>query len=165
MWTNGVAGGVVLAAGLLLGLLIPADWDRRLTYAGARLANALPAILLLTASVPSIYYWGALSYMLTSGLCNARYVALALDVVGPDIRDASTWYSALLGAGNIPIVSMIWLEGRMFHRFGTHGLLWTDAAANVLVFALVTAVFLSRGLGMRPVRPTAAENRAILRGS
>jgi hypothetical protein len=43
----------------------------------------------------------------TSGRCNARYVALALDVGGPDIRDASTWYSALLGAGNIPIVSMI----------------------------------------------------------
>jgi hypothetical protein len=78
----------------------------------------------------------------TSGLCNARYVALALDIVGPDIRDASTWCSALLGAGNIPIVSMIWLEGRMFHRFGTHGLLWADAAANVLVFAVVTAVFL-----------------------
>jgi len=35
MWTNGVAGGVVLAAGSLFGLLIPTDWDRRLTYAGA----------------------------------------------------------------------------------------------------------------------------------
>jgi MFS family permease len=161
MWTNGVAGGVVLAAGSLLGLLIPADWDRRLTYAGAGLANALPAILLLTANVPSIYYLGTIAYLLTSGLCNARYVALALDVVGPDIRDASTWYSALLGAGNIPIVSMIWLEGRMFHHFGTHGLLWTDAAANVLVFAVVAAVFLSRGFGMRPARPTATENRAM----
>jgi len=164
IWANGVAGGMVLAVGSLLGLLIPADWDRRLTYAGAGLANALPAILLVTANVPSIYYWGTLAYLLTSGLCNARYVALALDVVGPDIRDASTWYSALLGAGNIPIVSMIWLEGRMFHRFGTHGLLWTDAAANVLVFAIVAAVFVSRGLGMRPARPTAAENRAMVRG-
>jgi hypothetical protein len=49
---------VVLAAGSLYGLLIPADLDRRLTDAGAGLVNALPAILLLTANVPFIYYWG-----------------------------------------------------------------------------------------------------------
>lgn len=85
--------------------------------------------------------------------------------MGADIRDSSTWYSARLSAGNIPIISMIWPEGRIFHRFGTHGLLSTDAAANVLVFAVVAAVFLSRGLGMRPARPPAAENRAIVRGS
>ena len=78
-------------------------------------------------------------------------------MIGSDIRDASTWYSALLGAGNIPIVVMIWLEGRMFHRFGTHGLLWTDAAANLLVFAVVAAVFLNRGLGMRSAPTTANE--------
>jgi MFS transporter len=149
MWTNGVAGGVVLAAGSLLGLLIPADWDRRLTYAGAGLANAFGAIVLLAANLPSVYYWGTLAYLLTAGLCNARYVALALDIVGKDIRDASTWYSALIGAGNIPVVSMIWFEGRMFHRFGTHGLLWTDAAANLLVFAIVVVAFLSCGLSLR----------------
>jgi MFS transporter len=157
MWTNGVAGGVVLAAGSLLGLLIPADWDRRLTYAGAGLANAFGAIVLLAANVPSVYFWGTLTYLLTSGLCNARYVALALDVIGPDIRDASTWYSALIGAGNIPIVTMIWFEGRMFHRLGTHGLLWTDVAANLLVFAVVAAVFLSRGVGIRSAPSTANE--------
>ena len=54
-----------------------------------------------------------------------------------------------LGAGNIPIASMIRLEGRMFHRFGTNGLLWTEAAANLLVFAVVVAEFLSRGLSLR----------------
>jgi hypothetical protein len=52
-------------------------------------------------------FHGGISPEFTSGLCNARYVALALDIVGPDIHDASTWYSALLGPGNIPIVSMI----------------------------------------------------------
>jgi MFS family permease len=150
IWTNGIAGGVVLAAGSLLGLLIPADWDRRLTYASAGCINALGSISLLAANRPSVYYWGTLAYLLTAGLCNARYVALALDIVGPDIRDAGTWYAALLGIGNIPIVSMIWLEGRMFHRFGTHGLLWTDAAANLLVFCVVAALFLARGPGLRP---------------
>jgi hypothetical protein len=44
----------------------------------------------------------------------------------------------------IPIACMTWLEGRMFHQFGVHGLLGTDAVGNLLVFAIVTTAFLSR---------------------
>jgi MFS family permease len=149
LWTNGVAGGVVLGLGALFSVLIPADWDRRLTYAGAGLTNAFAAISLLAGNRPSVYFWGTLLYLLTSGLCNARFVALVLDVIGPDDRDPSTWFSVLLSASNIPIASMIWLEGRSFTKFGTHGLLWTDAAANLVVFAIVAAVFATHGLGLR----------------
>jgi predicted MFS family arabinose efflux permease len=138
-----------MGLGALSGVLIPADWDRRLTYAGAGLTNALAAIVLLIANRSSVYFWGTLLYLLTAGLCNARFVALLLDVIGPDDRDPSTWFSVLLSAGQIPIASMIWLEGQTFTKFGTHGLLWTDAAANLLMFAIVAAVFLTRGLGLR----------------
>ena len=149
LWTNGVAGGAVMGLGALSGVLIPADWDRRLTYAGAGLTNALAAIVLLIANRPSVYFWGTLLYLLTAGLCNARFVALLLDVIGPEDRDPSTWFSVLLSAGQIPIASMIWLEGQSFTKFGTHGLLWTDAAANLVVFAIVAAVFATHGLGLR----------------
>jgi len=44
---------------------------------------------------------------------------------------------------------MIWLEGQSFHRFGAHGLLWTDAGANVIVFAVVVLAFLTRGFRLR----------------
>jgi hypothetical protein len=67
-----------------------------------------------------------------------------LDVVGPDIRDVSTGYGTLTAISTIPIASMIWVEGRMFHHFGTHGLLWTDAAGNLFVFGVVATAFLSR---------------------
>jgi PAT family beta-lactamase induction signal transducer AmpG len=149
LWTNGVAGGIVLALGSLCSLAVPGSWDRRFTYVSAGLVNTVGAFVLLAANRPSVYFWGTLVYLLTAGLCNARFVALVLDIVGPDIRDAGTWYIALTAAGNIPIASMIWLEGQMFHKFGTHGLLWTDAGANVLVFAVVAAAFLSRSLGLR----------------
>jgi hypothetical protein len=43
---------------------------------------------------------------------------------------------------------MIWLEGQSFTKFGTHGLLWTTAA-NLVVFAVVAAVFATHGLGLR----------------
>jgi PAT family beta-lactamase induction signal transducer AmpG len=149
MWTNGVAGGIVLALGSLSGVLVPGDWDRRLTYAGAGLTNALGAIVLLLANRPSVYFWGTLLYLLTTGFCNARYVALILDIVGTEGHDTSTWYAALTAVGNIPIASMIWFEGKTFQSFGTHGLLWTDAAANLVVFAIVALVFATHGLGIR----------------
>lgn len=66
-----------------------------------------------------------------------------MDVVGRDIGGASTWFGALTAITNIPIAFMIWLEGRVFRDFGIHGLLWTDAAGNLLVFAIVAAVFLT----------------------
>jgi hypothetical protein len=47
-----------------------------------------------------------------------------LTSIGPEGRDASTWYCTLLSSGNIPIATMIWLEGQSFHRFGGLGLLW-----------------------------------------
>jgi predicted MFS family arabinose efflux permease len=149
LWTNGVAGGIVLALGSLSGALIPADWDRRLTYVGAGLTNAFAAIWLLAGNRPSVYLWGTLLYLLTAGLCNARFVALVLDIIGPGVQDTSTWYSALVAASNIPIASMTWLEGQSYTKFGTRGLLWTDAAANFLVFTIVALVFATHGLGIR----------------
>jgi MFS family permease len=157
LWTNGVAGGVVLGLGALCSVLIPADCDRRLTYAGAGLANAFAAIVLLAGNRPSVYFGGTLLYLLASGLCNARFVALLLDVIGPDDRDPSTWFSVLLSAGQIPIASMIWLEGQTFTKFGTHGLLWTDAAGNIVMFTIVAAVFATHGLSLRTVAATHAK--------
>jgi hypothetical protein len=155
MWTNGVAGGIVLAVGALCGLLVPGDWDRRLTYAGAGLSNAFDAIVLLVANHPSVYFWGTLLYLLTAGFRNARYVALVLKVIGAEGRDTSTSY-----ASPISVASMIWLEGKGFHSLGTHGLLWTDAAANLVVFAVVALVFVTHGLGMR-----GATRSQILKGT
>jgi hypothetical protein len=59
----------VLGLGALCSVLIPADWDRRLTYAGAGLTDAFAAMLLLTGNRPSVYSWGTLLYLLTTCLC------------------------------------------------------------------------------------------------
>jgi hypothetical protein len=150
MWTNGIAGGGVLSFGSLCGVLIPGDWDRRLTYAGAGLTTALGAIVHLIANRPSVYFAGTLLYLLAAGLCNTRYVALVLDVVGSAHHDTNTWFMALMAVGALPIAGMTWLEGQSFHKFGKQGLLWTDAAANLLVFTIVALVFAATyGLGLR----------------
>ncbi len=74
-----------------------------------------------------------------------------VEIVGVETRDASTLYSVLNAIVTIPLLCMIKLDGFGFSRFGTHGLLWTDAAGNLLVFAVVVAVFLVYGLGLRRV--------------
>jgi MFS transporter, PAT family, beta-lactamase induction signal transducer AmpG len=149
MWTNSLAGGAALAVGASCGALVPGEWDRRLTYAGAGLLNASAAVVLLIANQPFIYQAGTLLYLFTEGLCWARCTALIVDIVGAETHDASTLYSVLTAVATIPLLYMIQLDGLGFSRFGTHGLLWTDAAANVVVFAVVVAVFMARGLPLR----------------
>jgi PAT family beta-lactamase induction signal transducer AmpG len=149
MWVNGAAGGVLLALGALCGTLIPGDWDRRLTYAGAALTNAVGTLVLITANRASIYFAGTVLYLLTNGFVWARFVALLVEVVGAETRDASTFYSALNAAGAIPLLFMIWLDGFGYNKFGTRGLLWTDAAPNLLVFAIVVTLFVIRGMSLR----------------
>lgn len=149
MWINGAAGGVLLTMGALCGTLVPGDWDRRLTYAGAGLMNALGALILMAANRPSIYFVGTALYLLTNGLVWARFFALLVEVVGRDTRDASTFFSTLNAAGSMPLLLMIWVDGFGFHKFGTHGLLWADVAPNLLVFAIVVTVFVAQGMSLR----------------
>lgn len=151
IWMNGVAGGLLLALGSLSGALIPAEWDRRLTYAAAGLTNAFAAIVLLSSHRPVVYLVGTAFYLVTEGLCWARSIALMVEIVGTDTRDASTLYSVLNAIVTIPLLYMIKLDGLGFSSFGTQGLLWTDAAANVLVFVFVVLVFLICGLRLRRV--------------
>ena len=149
MWINGIGGGIALALGALCSTLVPGDWDRRLTYAAAGVTNALAAILLLAANRPSVYLAGTAFYLVTEGLCAARSVALIVEIVGLETRDASTLYSLLNAAVSSAGVYVVWLDGVGFRHFGTHGLLSMDAALNLLVFGIVAAVFISRGLGLR----------------
>ena len=159
VWMNGVGGGVLLALGSLSGALIPGDWDRRLTYAAAGLTNALAALVLLLSNHPPVYLAGTAFYLVTEGLCWARFTALILEIVGVETRDASTLYGVLNAAGTIPLLYMIRLDGFGFGKFGTHGLLWMDAAGNLLVFSVVVGVFVACGLGLRRV-PTPVAQRA-----
>ena len=149
----------MLALGSLSGALIPGNWDRRLTYAAAGLTNAIAAIVLLAANRPSVYLAGTAFYLATEGLCWARSMALMVEIVGVETRDASTLFSVLNAIVTIPVLYMIKLDGVGFSRFGTHGLLWTDAAANLLVFGVVAVIFMAYGLGLRPV-PTPVAHKA-----
>lgn len=149
MWINGLAGGGALALGAFASTLIPGSWDRRLTYAAAGVTNALAALFLLAANKPSVYFTGTFFYLATQGLCWARSAALIVEIVGPETQDAGTLYFLLQAAVSIPVLYVVWLDGLGFRYFGTHGLLLTDALLSLVMFGIVAAVFISRGLGLR----------------
>jgi hypothetical protein len=73
-----------------------------------------------------------------------------VEIVGVETRDASTLYSVLNAIVTIPLLYMIKLDGLGFGKFGTQGLLWTDAAANLLMFAVVVPVFCGLRFGLAP---------------
>ncbi len=149
IWINGLGGGIALAVGSLIGALVPGDWDRRIVYASAGLANGIAGIVLMAVSGSTGYLIGTIFYLVTQGLCWARFTALIVEIVGPDAQDVSTLYSALSAAGSIPLAYMTWLDGFGYSKFGTHGLLLTDAAGNFLVFGVVVAIFVAQGLKFR----------------
>ena len=120
------------------------------------MTNAVGALVLIAANRQSIYLAGTVLYLLTNGFVWARFVALLVEVVGAETRDPSTFYSALNAAGAIPLLFMIWLDGLGYSKFGTHGLLWTDAAPNLLVFAIVATVFVIRGMSLHGRRAPSA---------
>ena len=60
----------------------------------------------------------------------------------------------------IPLLCMIRLDGFGFSRFGMHGLLWTDAGANLLVFGVVVVIFIACSLKLRRVADSHATARA-----
>ncbi len=144
MWVNGMAGGLVLALGSLLATLVPGEWDRRLTYAGAGLLNGLAALTLMAGDRASVYFTGTVLYLITTGFGYARFTALVMDVLGHGEHGMSTRYSLFLAAGNLPIAYVLWLDGQGFRRFGTNGLFGVDAAGNLLVFTLVMSAWLMR---------------------
>ena len=105
----------------------------------------------ISANRSSVYLAGTFFYLATQGLCFARSVALIVEIVGPEARDASTLYTLLNTAASIAALYVVYLDGVGFRHFGTHGLLLTDASLNLLMFGIVATVFITRGMGLRSV--------------
>jgi PAT family beta-lactamase induction signal transducer AmpG len=151
LWVNGLAGGLVLSLGSMLATLLPGEWDRRLTYAGAGFLNALASLTLMAGDRPAVYFAGTVFYLVTTGFSYARFTALVMEVLGSGAHGTSTRYSLFQSAGNLPIAYVLWLDGLGFQHFGTNGLFGVDAAGNLLVCAIVVGAWVARRYRARMV--------------
>ena len=158
---SGLGGGLVIAAGSLLGGLLCQRMERRLANIVTGTACALSALGMMAAPMgPATYAVGTLLYSLASGMCYTAYMALVLDVVDADLGTGATRFSILNSAGNLAVSYMTWADGQGYARFGPRGMLGVDGSA-----ALLTAVLLYSWVRRSPSIGASLEASAIGRSS
>ena len=153
-FVTGFMGGLVTAVGALVGGTICDRIPRRVAYLGA---GGLTAICGLAMSMfpmnAQTYTIGATIYLFITGLCYAAFSALVLEVVGNAGPSASTQYTLFTAAGNQAISYTNIIDGKGADRWGTRGMLRTDAAANVggIVFLVIVMTLIDRFAKRRAV--------------
>jgi MFS family permease len=140
---NGLLSGVVAALGCVLGGFICDRMDRKQAYALFGVVMAACAVAMaLMPHTQNCYIWFVLAYAFINGLCYAAFSAVVLEAIG--LGAAATKYSLFASLSNMPIAYMTVVDGWSHDRWGSNGMLFTEAAMGVLgvcvFFAVVWAV-------------------------
>lgn len=138
-FVTGALSGLVSAAGCLIGGWLCDRMDRRTAYClfGFLLVVTAAGMALCPRTSNQYVFWTSV-YALVVGLCYAAYCAVVLEAIGDTA--AATKFSFLSAVSNAPIMLMTFIDGAANTRWGTNGMLWTDAACGVVgivMFAMV----------------------------
>jgi hypothetical protein len=102
---------------------------------GLLLAIAAIGMALCPRTSSQYIFWTSV-YAFVVGLCYAAYCAVVLEAIGNTA--AATKFSFLSSVSNAPIMLMTFVDGAAQGRWGTRGMLWTEAwcgVAGIAVFA------------------------------
>ena len=147
---NGVLGGLVNAAGALLGGYVADRMNRRLAYVLFGAATAACAVgMMIAPSTPTAFALGCLAYQLANGFCFATFYAFVLELLGH--RDGvATQLALYIGASNFAISYVTWLDGWGYDRLkalwptsrvgARNGMLGMDALATLAGIGLLSAI-------------------------
>ena len=140
-FVTGAMSGVISALGCLAGGWLCDRMDRRTAYCvfGLLLVVAAVGMALCPRTSNQYIFWTS-AYAFVVGLCYAAYCAVVLEAIGDTA--AATKFSFLSSVSNAPIMLMTFIDGAANTRWGTNGMLWTDAwcgVAGIVVFAAVAA--------------------------
>jgi len=151
---NGIGGGMVAALGCVVGGYLCDRMDRKTAYYVFGLAGALCALAMAAAPRTELAYSAfCLVYWFISGLCYAAFSAVVLEAIG--LGAAATKYSLFASLSNMPIQYMTLVDGWAHTRWGTGGMLLTEA----LVGVLAVLVFLGVAAASRISSSQAASHR------
>jgi MFS family permease len=153
-FVTGAMSGVISAIGCLAGGWLCDRMDRKAAYClfGLLLAAAAVGMALCPHTSNQYTFWTS-AYAFVVGLCYAAYCAVVLEAIGQTA--AATKFSFLSAVSNSPIMLMTFVDGAANTRWGTNGMLWTDAwcgVAGIVVFAAVAG-----GTRRRDAQPALAE--------
>jgi len=135
---NGLGGGIVSAAGALLGGVLADRMSRRLAYALSGGLTALSAVAMLVAPLtPTTYAWGTLTYSFANGIAFATWAGMVLEMVGHTAA-VTTKYALFNATANQAISYVTFLDGRIPEWMG-----WSEARGALAADAALTAVGIS----------------------
>lgn len=137
-WMNGLAGGLLLAAGALSFAAIP--WLLRRMHLDVNVMvvvsciyvvnGAALAILWLGHLNPTTYFIGVTLYLFTVGTGVAGFTAVILEFMGDAGKSGCTRYSLVNSLGNLPVQYMILADGWGGDHFGVRGLAGTECVVS-----------------------------------
>ncbi len=134
---NGALGGVISAVGCLAGSYFCDRFDRRTVYVAYGLLQALCAVAMAAGPrTEGAYAAFTILYWFITGLTYTAFSAVTLEAIG--LGAAATKYNVFASLSNMPIAYMTVVEGWAHTRWGSAGLLYTEALialASIIVFA------------------------------
>jgi MFS transporter, PAT family, beta-lactamase induction signal transducer AmpG len=146
---TGVLGGILSAAGCLLGGWICDRMDRKTAYVLYGGLQAGCAIGMAVAPhTQEMYIVFTSLYALITGLTYAGFTAFVLEAMGTGA--AATKYNVFASLSNTPIYYMTLIDGRAHARWGASGMLDTEATLCLLGMVLFLGVAALIKKGKRP---------------
>jgi hypothetical protein len=139
---NGLAGGVLGAAGALAGGMLADRMNRRLAYAIAGALTASTALAMFFAPLtPTTFVWGVLAYSFANGVAFATLAAFILEMVGHSAA-AATKYTAFISVANVASSYVTALDGwgSEFRQWGARGSLAADVGLTAAGIAVLLAM-------------------------
>jgi PAT family beta-lactamase induction signal transducer AmpG len=152
---NGALGGIVSALGCIVGGWICDRLDRRTAYClfGGLLATCAAAMAVCPRTSAQFVLWTTV-YAFILGLCYAGYSTIVLEAIGRTA--AATKFSLLAALSNVPIAYLTLVDGLANDRWGTRGMLWTEASCGVAGIAVFAALAAATKRGGAPRASQAA---------
>jgi predicted MFS family arabinose efflux permease len=144
---TGTLGGIVSAAGCVLGGWVCDRMDRKTAYVLYGLMQAACAIAMAMLPRSETYFIVlTTAYAFIAGLTYAGFTAFVLEVIGKGA--AATKYSVYASLSNMPIWYMTNVDGWAHDRWSSSGMLYAEATlgcAGAVVFVVLV-------LALRPRR-------------
>ncbi len=134
--TTGIVGGLVAAAGCLVGGWFSDRMGRRIAYAISGVIIAIVAAsMALAPQTAAMYAIFTLLYSFASGMSYGCFTGFVLDVIGHGA--IATKYNALASLSNIPIWYMTLVDGWASEKHGPVTMLWVDAGSAIVGLSLL----------------------------
>lgn len=141
---NGALGGVVSMVGCIAGGFLSDRMDRKTAFCAFGIVSAIIAVAMGIAPRTEIaFVVFTLVYAFVLGFCYASWGAVVLEAIGKGA--AATKYNLLASISNMPIAYMTIVDGWGQEKWGSGGMLYTEAVCGVAAVALFAIIAMAVG--------------------